>query len=431
MKTPLRHSDKLGGGHDPIARTRQSYLTFMGLSFDPFLMPVAEQELAFSVSPENIHGPKKDTPLSLSYFVPPKHLTVNDSSILSALREARQAFVFGNPGMGKTSLRLALMATCRRTPAKTLAVTYLMNQGDASPVAPEVHANRINRQLVIDLFIQILEQFNPAVSTPNQTQIELLGHLFALGGRPLQRLAHQILKSPEPMGMMGVAHYWSIVDRLPVRYVHRSAELVALVKDILAVSAQHKSVPHHNILLEGGVAAAKAWGFERIFLMIDGLDTWARESEQMLALLEPLLPGANLWSGTGIVGKYFLPRSIETAVTTNLNSLSLIPEPINVSLNWNKADLSQLLAARFRVAQARRTSFNDLTHPDWQENLDQLILDHAAGSPRRLLQIVSLLIDQHILNIMQSTEELHYDDNLITEKDWQRTLVQLDQASPH
>lgn len=405
-----------------VVKTRQDFLHYLGLKWDPFITPVAEQEVSLSTVPQKHPPPSSKRPVSLAYFTPPSSPDVNGKSILNGLREHKPAFVFGAPGMGKTTLRLALDATLRSTASRTLTVSYLFSRDLEDVRSIEAHATELSRQVAVDLFIQALERFNPILATPNRRQITQLGRLMHLGGRPLRRLARRIINRPEPSGMMGLAQHWYLVNRIPIRYVASSPALLDLVRALLDATEQEDAPPMEGReALQFALDAAREWDFTHFMALIDGVDTWYRDEERMFALIKPLLEETAAWQSENLYPTYFLPETLHPHINQALQaspSLAAL-DPSQFTLQWDEADLGRVLRARLRAAGSRRVSLNDLADPAWTDNLDQLLLQKANGSPRRLLRLISRLIDVHLQNAAHQDPNK---ENQITQSDWQDTL---------
>lgn len=413
-----------------IIKTRQDFLHDLGLKWDPFIMPVAEQEVSLSTTSQKHPPTPPKRPVSLAYFTPPPSSDVNGKSILKALQQHKPTFVFGAPGMGKTTLRLALDATLRSTSSRTLTVTYLFSRDLEETRSIEAHATELSRQVAVDLFIQALERFNPVLAAPTQRQVTRLGRLMHLGGRPLRRLARRIINKPDPQGMMGLAQHWYLVNRIPIRYVAFSPPLLDLVKTLLDAMEQEDASPMEGReALQFALETAREWSFINFMVLIDGVDTWHRDEARMFALIEPLLEETAVWQSENLYPTYFLPETLQPQIDKILQtspSLATL-NPSQFTLHWNEADLGRVLRARLRAAGSRRVSLNDLADPAWTDNLDQLLLQEANGSPRRLLKLISRLIDAHLQNVARRDPG---DEKQITLSDWQDTLEDFLEIDP-
>ncbi len=382
-----------------LVHARQHYLEHIGLKQDPFIIPVAEQEFAFAGMQDQTDGdlsPSHEL-FSLSYFVQPYNTFNPKELFLSTLRQKTPTYVFGDPGMGKTSLRLALEASCRRKPDKTLVVSYVLSQNMENALSIEEHKQLLGNNLAIDLFIQILEQFKPGIDFPNDEQIQALGMLIWAGGRPLKRLIKQIITTPQPDNFLGLAEHWRMVGRLPIRYVSHSPELLDLLQQAQNSINTTQSQAKQWSSWEVGLNSAQQWHFEQIMLLVDGVDNWHHDPNKMMRLLEALLKETSAFSQQQIFFKYFLPYNLSKPIRAFLNNNAMeVDNGIVIDLIWDKQALRRLLMARLRAAGSRRVSLNDLASPNLTEEIDDWLLDQAQGSPRKLLQLMNALIDAHI-----------------------------------
>ena len=212
------------------ARRERLYLKTIGITrSDPFVMPVSEQELEFSQSAVS-DGARQ--PSFFDLVAPPPlhnlpHMSIDES--LKLLREPRTSFIYGVPGSGKTTLRLALDAYLRQKPDRTLSITYRY-----FPIKPTAdhHWHALAKELAVDLFIQIVEQFE-SFRNPTPEQIEALRAQIVVG--KLTHLVDRILDNPEPSSLWGLSAYWPSVYRATVRRVASSPAVLDLL---------HQSRPH-------------------------------------------------------------------------------------------------------------------------------------------------------------------------------------------
>jgi hypothetical protein len=395
---------------------RKQFLTELGLKWDPFLQPVAEQELAFaSRSPSP--SPQKE-PLPLTHFVQPDNPVALGKSLLTTLRQPIPTFVFGEPGMGKTSLRLALESQYRRVPDGTLIVNYLFGKEKEQLLTAAAHWQRLSEQLAIDAVIQIVEQFNPAFDRPNEPQINALSRLIKGGGRPLQRLAQRIIHESEPERFLGAATLWYSVRRIPVRYVGRSPELQNLLEKAL------QQLPERSSGWEDLLAAAREWGFDLCLIFADGIDNWNRPPEEMFQTIKPLLTAQASFANNKIYFKWFLPQELNEQIVRFLssNKEDNVKAPDLITLTWSKEALRRLLTARFAAAASRRGGLSDMAEKELAEELDDLLLAAAQGSPRRLLQLVSALIDVHLETKAGAEKTPTFIDN----KQWEQAVQRVE-----
>lgn len=340
---------------------------------------------------------------SLAFFVLPPNPVESDRSLIETLRRDKTAFIYGEPGAGKTSLRLALEAECRRVTDGTLVVTVVLPAGRGFNSAIGINWSHLTQNLAIDAFIQAIERFNPYEEPPTLSQIKALGQLLLLGEEKLYRVARKIISAqPEEISKWGAGDFWSGVGRFPMRYVHISKPLQALVEEALQI-AKTATATTGKQAWDEGVLAARAWGFKRLLLLVDGVDNVGLNVPEMLNLLHPFLQQTAPWRKQDVVARYFLPVSLRPHVRKIIDSLPELTaaEWFAVELNWTDEALQQLIKARFRAAGSRRVGFADLADSTLEKylgkSLDGLLIETANGSPRRLLQLISRMIDRLVM----------------------------------
>ncbi len=382
---------------------RQTYLQkTLGLSHDPFAGPVAEQEL---------HSSEKE-PRFFSYYTDPKDPKFN-KPLPQVLREAHNGLIFGRPGSGKTTLRFTLEAECRSVYDRTLVVTYELSHKITQPPAAEKHWAKIAEELAIDLFIQVIELLD-ALDAPTDIQKQHLRTQMALIWPRLRRTADLILEDDFSDRENGLAALWPRLNRPAVRYINQSPKIRDLVKECLPPPPQTSDLPlSSEVLLKAGIAAAKAWGFKQIFVLGDGVDAYERQVADMLALISPLLSNLTKWQAEGLFFYFFLPSEMRLPLTkTYREALNNLPfPPIYYIIEWVTTNLAEILHQRLRAAGSRILDFDALA-ADFENNLEDYLVKAAQNSPRRLLRLVSALIDAHA---QAEPEQL-----LISTKDWYR-----------
>jgi len=376
---------------------RADYIHNIGLSCDPFATPVAEIELKRL----------KETFYSL-YIGLSTGDTAQEESYLERLRAPQHAFVFGQPGSGKTMLRLTLDADCRTVLDQTLTISYVLGEDIEKPLTLEEHGQRISKAFAIDLTLNILERFNPLNPFPSEAKIRALKRQVHLAHREFTRIFSIILEQPDEQldPIWGLSKLWSQIGKAPVKYVSNSQSLKTLLNQL-------RSNPRIDIspgweAFGDGLRTAREWGLTKFLLLIDGVDTKQRSTEQMMTLISPLLHKRIEMESEGIYFKFFLPKELETSLQQYLQSTdkSLHSVAFFSIIGWDEAGLKNLLKQRFRVAASRSgpryMGLNDLAVS--KLNLDEKVIHAAQGSPRRLLQIVDMLIDEHVKRAPESAK---------------------------
>lgn len=392
---------------------RQMYLLdTLGLTHDPFAGPVAEEEL---------HSNKEEV-YFFSYYVDPRSPNLA-KPLPQLLREARNGFVFGEPGSGKTTLRYTLEAECRAVPDRTLVVTYeLSHKIDTPPTATE-HLTNLATELAIDLFIQVVEQLE-TLPTPTETQKYQFQTQLALAWTRLRRIVVRIIEDEFSSEANGLAALWPALNRPITRYVAPSAKIINLIKTGAPLPEINVDTLSGADLLAAGITVAKAWGFKQIFVLVDGVDAQEREVAGMMELITSLLSNLAYWQTQDLSFYFFLTPEMETPVRETYQEVlnSLVYPPFYHTLDWDKTTLTALLHQRFWSAGSRVPGLNALAGAALKDQLEDQLIQAAQQSPRRLLQLVSALIDAHAQN--------EPDQPLFTLEDWRRMQYQWSYGIP-
>ncbi|MFO3797057.1 MAG: hypothetical protein ACK8QZ_07200, partial [Anaerolineales bacterium] len=298
-----------------LKEERKAFLERLGFTHDPFETPIAEQEL----------GRLKQA--FYAYYTPfysPSH-----KDLLKVLRAPQHSFVYGSPGQGKSTLRLTLEADCRTVFDGTLPVTYLMEE-----VSPQEHGMRLTQALAIDLTLSILEQFNPLSPFPDSTQLEALKAILPAGGRTLSRFLDILTsETAETDSLWGLSASWKYLGKVPVKYVELSPALQELLQRLkIAFSAEISASPGWEMFWKG-IEAAQMWGFQQIFILVDGVDSRERNVETMLALLKPFFERLSLAKEKHLYFKFFLPTELKDPIEQMLRDS--YPYPVtSIAIEW-------------------------------------------------------------------------------------------------
>lgn len=390
---------------------RGNFIKKIGLNHDPFETPVAEQELT------------RVQDRFYSYFSAPL-LSSSQEGLLRRLRKPQSSFVFGEPGSGKSTLRLTLEADCRTVLDGTLAINYALGEDIKRPLSHEEHGARLARALTVDLTLAIIEQFSP-LHPPTSNQIESLKRQVLTGGRQLQRLLRTLL---EKMALLeesamdpvwGISQVWKVIGKAPTKYVGASKELENVLRELILPN-QRDNLSWDDFWY--GISVAQEWGFKRFFILVDGVDARQRTPGAMLGLIAPLLDIIPSLEEKNIYPKMFLPVEIKHGVKDYLGAhLKGLPFEMFFSImEWDDIAMRRLLAQRFRAAMSGsgpyHAGLDSLATPNL--NLDEKLINAAEGSPRRLLGIVSNLIDVHL--------ERDPDSIQFNQKDWETCQKKLE-----
>lgn len=385
---------------------RQIYLLdTLGLNHDPFAGPVAEQELASS----------RDEPYFFSYYVDP-HSPNLEQPLPQLLRQARNGFVFGEPGSGKTTLRYTLEAECRAVHDQTLIVTYELSHNIDHPLTTEEHWANLAAELAVDFFIQVIEQLE-TLPAPTEAQKQQFQAQLALIWPRLRRTVVRMVEEDFSTEANGLAALWPRLNRPATGFVAPSAQIINLIKACMPIPQTRPDAPTGADLLAAGIAAAKAWGFNQIFVLVDGVDAQEREAAGMLNLVAPLLANLEQWQAQELFFYFFLTSEMEPPIRHTYGALlnRLAYPPLFHTLIWDKPTLTALLHQRLESAGSRELRFNALAQAELAGQLEDQLIETAQQSPRRLLEAVSALIDAHA--------QVAPEQALFTAEDWQHAAT--------
>lgn len=429
----------------PPDSPRKQFLRHMGFKWDVFAQPNAEQEYSFAERDDlRVLAPQVDDFPRVSpraYYVDPLYDNTQHGSVFYTLRAPGHALVYGAPGAGKSTLRLAVEAHARAFPDETLVVTYEPGRAveeevahavavtpasavDAVAVAQDAHLRLLTAALAVDVFIQIVEQFYRRHETPTEAQNVALRRLMATGGPRLRRVLRRLIGGDDrPAGeeagderaFEDIAWLWRRLDRPVVQPVTLTAQLRAWLR------ALDRAAPGETVgdaagatLWQEALDTARQWGFRRVFILLDGLDTYWRRPEDMLVLLDPLLRLMPGLAEQDVSLKCFLPEELQTDVAAALEQAGAAEVRI-IRLDWTPARLLDLLLARYRAGHARLVGLSHLVAPELCADIDDRLLAAAQGSPRRLLLIMRELIDAHVARPPV--------EGLITTEEWATALA--------
>ncbi|HIP73980.1 MAG TPA: hypothetical protein EYH05_21610 [Anaerolineae bacterium] len=150
-----------------------------------------------------------------------------------------------------------------------------------------------------------------------------------------------------------------------------------------------------DIAIKNIVQHLHSLGVTRLFLLVDGVDgsdEFKRRAD-MRALVNPLLNGLSLLSIPGVVWKFFLPKSLETAVLDSSGYKTGRLSPI--SIEWDQESLAKLLNERLKWAsEGLYQRIEDLCSQELLQrtNVERELIKMATrhkylGSPRALLSL--------------------------------------------
>lgn len=398
--------------------TREHFLERLGLAPDPFLTPVAEQELG------RVHD------RFYSFYVSPALTDINGDPLsgdpLHLLRSPQHTFLFGDSGSGKSTLRLNLEADCRTVLDGTLAITYILGEEIEKPPSTKEHGARLAQSLAMDSTLAVIEQFNPLLPFSEDRQ-QALERIAPLGNRRslrVLRILQENLNKAELDPVWGLGAAWKAIGKAPVKYVGASPELGTLLDRLIEAYGTFTVTETGWGAFWSGLALARRLGFERFLILVDGVDARSRSIEIMRELIVPLLEILHKFDENQVYVKCFLPMELlETLRAWQENCTGGLHSPLVFSImNWDVSGLRRLAAQRLRAANVRPgppyPGLNSLAEPGF--DLEKRVLEAAGTSPRRLFGVINALIDVHC--------RFHPELLQLTQEDWERTSEMIRQG---
>jgi hypothetical protein len=431
---------------------RHQFLNYAGFRWDAFAQPVAEQEYGFTDdSVLRVSAPDEAPPLvpqpddipdvfARAYYVDPRYDDWRAGSVFDELRAPGHALVYGRPGDGKSTLRLAVETHVRAYPDNTLVVTYEPGRAvehevdqcvaraptaDAAAAARDAHLRQLAAALAVDLFIQIIEQFSYRLRPPSAKQNQAFCTLITTLEPRLKQVLERLMRGDPPADLWGFAWLWRRLDRPIVQPVGRTSAMRAWFKTLRRRARRGKTAAETPTdgasLWQQALDAARIWGFERVYVMLDGVDTYWRQPPDMLDLLDPILRLVPDFTAQGVSLKAFLPRELAADVARRLVGYGVaLDRVLVIQLEWTKERLEALVLVRYRAAGSRRLGLGDMVEASLRPEIDDMLLAAADGSPRRLLLILNSLILAHISDTEQPVERP------ITRAEWDSAVAQAD-----
>jgi hypothetical protein len=336
----------------------------------------------------------------VAYFVDPFQIQ-GQGSAYALLRSKEHTIIIGEAGTGKTTMRLAVEANIRSRPDRTLVMSYLPGREQVQSMTLDDHLDRIRRAMSVDLFVQIVEQYNFAARKPSYEQNEALAKLID-GELQLKRVVGSLVYETDTVPNWGMADLWRRVARPVVRPVNVQPEMRDWAQAILALSNElslnrdERSGESSLSRWREALGTVQLWGFKHVFLMVDSIDAKTEDPAEMMALIEPLLNRLGTFQREGVFLKLFIPLELNEAVRRVASSMPPQYKPVIRQLQWNEKGLRELMKARFRAVGSYREGFGDLVVPELSGKIDNILIREAKGSPRKLLRLINALIEEHV-----------------------------------
>jgi hypothetical protein len=407
---PISESSPQAGDSAGFTSRRAHYLLgTLRLEHDPFCAPTAELEL--QINPE-------DSPF-FSYFVDPPYQLGGEQvaeSLLDRLKAPQPSCVYGGRGTGKTAVKTMLEAECRALPEQTLVVSLGLGKGEPMQLDQTLLWQRLTEALAIDLFVQVIEQFDQLQKVLKPALVAELGRFWSAHVPQFRRtLKRELLRTESETA--DISTWWRVWDRPVIRYTPLTAERKAFIEAVLQQAVGEREeleMGNGRSHFQQGLKWAKKCGYERLYLLIDLPGSTQPNELDVAELLRFLFDLTDL--SLPIYYKLFLPQSFQPDAEYLFVEENATLELFTAVLNWNQPPAFQeLLTNRFRTAESWIRNLNTIIEQPVVAEINKLLQQEANQSPRFLLQTISRLIDSHANHAP--------DIFRITLADWQRMLV--------
>ncbi len=392
---------------DEFASRRARYLLgTLRLEHDPFCAPTAELELQINPA---------DSPF-FSYFIdPPYRLTGTQvrRPLLDHLKAPQPSCVYGQAGTGKTAVKTMLEAECRALPEKTLVLSLGLGKGEPVQLDERLLWQRLTEALAIDLFVQVIEQFDRLQKVLTPKMVQSLSHFWQTQIPQFRRTVKRELLRAEGE-TADISTWWRVWDRPVIRYTPLTAGRKKFIEAILETVAEQQGSGNGRSQFQEGLKLAQKCRYERLYLLID-VPGGTRPNELDIAELLHFLFDLTDFS-LPIYYKLFFPQSFQPDAEYVFVEENMTLELFTAVLNWNQPEpFQKLIEQRFRTAEVWIRNLNTIIETAVVAEINKLLQQEANQSPRFLLQTISRLIDSHANHAP--------DIFLITLDDWQRMVA--------
>lgn len=392
---------------------REQYLLqTLGLDHDPFAFSTAELELQVNST---------DPPF-LTYFVD-LPADASEDSLLDNLKQPGHAIVYGAAGSGKTTLRYALEAHSRAMVNRILVVSQPLGKGNPEATTSSNYLPSFLEAFAIDLFVQVLEQFE---NLPQQPDAALINNLSCFWQRFIpnfrRTVERQLLQTSKPADTpTGISPiWWRTWKRVVVQYTPWTQARRRFIEAVLAVEGGKGETAVADLqAIRHGSELAHRLGYEHIHYLLDVADTPQLDIPRLMKQLRVMEEWETAVSPPITLSfKLFLPERLQKNIQFTHTQLpaGLISPSFSAIISWKDPELLKaLIANRFRSAGSWIRGLEVLSSQEIASELPDKLIEVAANSPRRLLQIIHMLLNIHASHAP--------DDPLISTQEWQETCA--------
>jgi hypothetical protein len=358
------------------------------------------RQLGFADNPFALRQAALEADLDEYFVEPPKF-----EQVLSA----HTVLLFAARGGGKTACRITVERACRPydRQSKILAIPYykalpeLAAQRDCN-WPQEGHRHHLEALLRHGLYAMVDDLLSAEEASIDSGRLLLLRGLID-GYAPMLVGPHEVLsRLYEARALRGGLDTARVLAAFQTRRLREAlGEALAPENDagqILVALVDTPSLPVGRDPVAAFVRAAKAFGLESAFILVDGLDELfpdLAKVQDQAALLASLLAMPQLMQHSFFACKCFLPIALQPALAAHPEvRMDWWPPQI---ISWSDEALLEMLQLRLRTySDDRVSSLTALFDESGRTtDVDARLVRWASGSPRVLLELGDELVQMH------------------------------------
>lgn len=362
---------------------RSHFLRAHGLGHDPFSTAVAEYEL-YADGLSHL----------FSYLIPLNTLYTADRSPAAGPSLLTNTVIYGGVGSGKTALRFQTEALNRIARNRTLVTSYVFD--DTAPdVSMAALIVQLAASLTTDLFIQLVEQFNPPLLPIEPAMVASVSALLWESSSIQPAIRDRILAVSAGDGA-DLSVCWPLLRRPAVVSVPLSSGLRDLIRDCLAVSPAVKANDQDDLLTRA-MEVVKLWGYKHVVVLVDLGPNCNLTDDHTSARIQGLLQIIDRYRLSPLRFRLFMPSSFSPWLRKGLTAFDGDGAFEERHIFWTHTQLRAALAQRFRASGTRGEGLYTLADDQLAPMLDDIVIESAKGSPRRMIELVGALLNAHLM----------------------------------
>ena len=351
--------------------------------------------------------------------------------VLGSGLQPRTAFLFADRGCGKSANRCMIEDYCRsqKTEGNVLVIPYkdfraLLQAagGDPARVTQRMHIHEILRQGVLALLDHLRRhtQLTQRLYKKNQPRWVALTPPTYLTPVFVNRLLRQVggLSTGLTAARLQEAvreQAWEGLFTMAKGEARVTVQLLALLLNAPTIpDAEPTSSPVEQ--LKEFIELLLFLDFDAAYILVDRVDELPETAESPqagVALLRPLLKDLDLLELPHLAFKFFLPTEMQPAVKSVIRTDRITLRHVT----WADNDLRCLLEARltaFSDEDRHVSSLNQVSDVGLKD-IDDRLIEQAAGSPRNLIRLGEFVFSEHCRLPVDERVEIDADD-------WERGL---------